>query len=807
MIKRSFVVIVIIGVGIFTFFYTYDSLLKDFLNTAKSKEQDLRMYIQSGTQLIDDLAIHGNSFLENGKSNDSKFYNQLKYDAAKNMYTLDAVGQTDEEKLAGNLTGEGKIPDNGIFRDEVNLAFDYNNFFSNYFKKFPDIAWLYYTSENNFINIYPWTSSKNFSFSQDLKSVEFYKVVTPEKNPLREKKWTPVYVDAAGKGLMVTLSKPIYYKDKFMGVVSVDFTNKLLSQLIDSKYETYLFDNTNTVLAANRNDDDKYSVKGLNEYLKISKDELNKFNGIKKDSIELVGNNYIYTVQFEEAPWSIMLVVPVWLIIGNAVLYTMPFLVISLLMLLSMHQIDKRRKSEQQYSKVIETTQDAFWVCDMESRYLQVNDAFCKMIGYSRSELLNMTISDTKSNSSKDKVLNQLNKIKRLGSEHFESTHKCKNGKIITTEVSVTYIPDSRQFCGFIHDISARKQKEQKITFLSYHDALTGLYNRAFFEEECHRLDTTGQLPITVLMGDVNGLKLTNDVFGHAYGDQLLCSIANIIKKCCRSEDIIARIGGDEFCVLLPKVGQDVVQNICDHIYAVCEVTELKVKEGFYHPSVSLGFATKQKQEQHFTEVMREAENSMYKRKLLESKSAHSSIISSIRTTIFEKSNETREHGDRLSSMARKVGEALKLPYDQLSDLELLGAIHDVGKIGVDSHILCKDGTLNEDDWVEIKKHSEIGYRIAKASGELSSVADGILSHHERWDGKGYPQGLSGEQIPISARIIAVVDSFDAMTHERCYRKVISLEEAKKEIAANAGKQFDPNVVKEFLNIVSKEDI
>ncbi|MGE5629167.1 MAG: PAS domain S-box protein [Solirubrobacterales bacterium] len=470
--------------------------------------------------------------------------------------------------------------------------------------------------------------------------------------------------------------------------------------------------------------------------------------------------------------------------------------------------ITNRKITEEENTMVVQTTTDAFFLNDLEGRFLGVNDALCKMMGFTKEEILQMSVADLAYNRNGEaNVKKRIEKIKEKGSSIFEAQYKRKNGDIIYAEVSVTYLPISNRMCNFLRDITERKQKEREIEFLSYHDILTGLNNRNFFEKECIRLNETGELPISVIMGDLNGLKLTNDAFGHKHGDRILCTVAEIMKVCTRGRGTIARIGGDEFCILLPNTKEEAAVIICDEIYSTCNNTELTINNSVYHPSISLGVATKIEIEKPIDETIKNAEDSMNKRKLLESKSTHNSLIANIRTTMFEKSHETREHADRLVTLAKKIGTYLNLPYNQLSDLELLGALHDIGKIGVDARILCKTSSLTEEEWVEMKKHTEIGYRIALASAELVSAAEGILCHHERWDGKGYPQGLSGENIPILARIISVVDSFDAMTHERVYRSAMSLKDAKKEIAENSGKQFDPVVVQAFLKIVNQQDI
>jgi len=349
------------------------------------------------------------------------------------------------------------------------------------------------------------------------------------------------------------------------------------------------------------------------------------------------------------------------------------------------------------------------------------------------------------------------------------------------------------------HDITERKKREQEIFYLSYHDVLTGLYNRACFEEESERLDNERQLPISIIMGDINGLKLINDAFGHAEGDKLLTGIAKILSSCCRSEDIVARTGGDEFCILLPQTSSETAQTICRRIYKMCENYEDKKDKEIFYISISLGYATKMSSSQPLEGVIKLAEEQMYKQKLLERKSMHSSIMSSIKATMMERSHITEEHEERLVQLSNMVGKALELSDVQLNELELLSTLHDIGKMSINDNILNKSEKLTDEEWTEIKKHPEVGYRIANVSPELVPIADFILYHHERWDGKGYPQGLKGESIPLLSRIIAVVDSYDAMTQDRPYRKAMPTAAAIEEIAKNAGTQFDPDIAKVFI--------
>lgn len=350
----------------------------------------------------------------------------------------------------------------------------------------------------------------------------------------------------------------------------------------------------------------------------------------------------------------------------------------------------------------------------------------------------------------------------------------------------------------FVIDVTDRMQVEEEIRFLSYHDDLTGLYNRRFYEEEIKRLDTPRNLPISIIMGDVNGLKLVNDAFGHQKGDELLIKAAAAIKSSCRADDIVARWGGDEFVVLLPKTGtqevEEIIKRIKEH-YANEYINALKV-------SISFGWDTKKDPEQDILKVLNSAEDYMYKHKIIENEAIRGNSIKAIINTLHEKNPREEQHSKRVSEICQAIGTALGLSEIEVSKLRTIGLIHDIGKIAIEEGILNKPGALTEQEWNEIKRHPEIGYRILSSSYEMMELAEGILAHHERWDGLGYPKGLKGEEIPKVSRIIALADSYDAMISERPYRKALSEEEVLVEIESNAGKQFDPELVRIFIEKV-----
>ncbi len=350
-------------------------------------------------------------------------------------------------------------------------------------------------------------------------------------------------------------------------------------------------------------------------------------------------------------------------------------------------------------------------------------------------------------------------------------------------------------------DITKRKKAEEKLKYLSFHDKLTGLYNRSYIEEEIERLDTERQLPLSIAMGDLNALKLVNDAFGYRQGDRLLVKIARIIKRCSRKEDILARWGGDEFVILLPETTEKDAIRLVNRIRKACNrTTDQKIPA-----SISIGVSTKTEKTQDIQDIIKEAEDRMYQRKLTENKSIQSSIISSLEATLWERSHETEEHGKRLKELALKLGRIVGLAPNELDELALLSTLHDMGKIGIEDSILTKSGKLTKKEWEMMKRHPEIGYKIAQSSPQLLKIADGILYHHERWDGTGYPHGLTGENIPMTSRILSVVDAYDVMTHDRIYSKAITKDEAVKELGRCSGTQFDPGLVEKFIGIVSNK--
>jgi len=290
-----------------------------------------------------------------------------------------------------------------------------------------------------------------------------------------------------------------------------------------------------------------------------------------------------------------------------------------------------------------------------------------------------------------------------------------------------------------------------------------------------------------------------NDVFGHHKGDELIQQAADVLSQCCQTNDVVARWGGDEFLLLLPNRNEESVKALLRQISSLC-----KAGPGNMELSMAMGSATSGNYAASFHELLIKAEKEMYKNKLLMSKEAKNRMVNSLVEKLETDCFMVSGHQARLRRMANLFSEIVGISHDftKMRQLELLVQIHDIGKVSIPSNILGKAGSLDEEEWEIMKTHCEIGYRMSQAIGE-PGVAEVILTSHERWDGRGYPFGLKGEQIPLLSRILAILATFDVMTHDRVYKPAVSKEEAIKEIRINGGRQFDPRLVQLFLNHIS----
>jgi diguanylate cyclase (GGDEF)-like protein len=351
-------------------------------------------------------------------------------------------------------------------------------------------------------------------------------------------------------------------------------------------------------------------------------------------------------------------------------------------------------------------------------------------------------------------------------------------------------------------DITQRKLFEEKLNEMSFYDSLTGLYNRNFFNEEMRRFQDGRYLPIGIILCDLDGFKFINDTLGHQAGDELLSTMGMLLHESFRCSDIVSRIGGDEFAILVPSADEEKVEKLVQRLRNT--VQKYNDNDPRIPISLSIGYSVGEDKPVDMEKLFREADDMMYGEKMQREESTRSSTVKSLMRALEARDFISQGHGDRLQELVQSMAASLDLSEKMVNDLALLVRFHDLGKIGIPDHILFKQGRLTERERQEVRKHSEIGQRIARAIPGLDPIAQWILQHHERWDGTGYPQGLQGEKIPLACRILAIADAYDAMTSDRPYRKAMTREEAIAELKRCAGTQFDPELVDRFVAIVGQ---
>ena len=473
------------------------------------------------------------------------------------------------------------------------------------------------------------------------------------------------------------------------------------------------------------------------------------------------------------------------------------------LALVNIQEEEKIQQSEEQYRLLTTKMQLGLAlheiICDdsgkpTDYRFISINDSYQKITGLKRDKILGKTIMEILPDTEKHWI-ELFGKVALTGKENRFEYYSPKLKRYFST---VAYSPKKGQFALIVDDITERNKYLDEITYLSFHDHLTGLYNRGFLETELTRLDTKRNLPLSIIMGDLNGLKLINDTFGHKVGDELLKKVAMIFKNTCRNDDIIARLGGDEFALILPKTGEAEAQKLIDRILAAAK--EQKVKN--IDISISFGLATKTDMTQNKDMITKKAEDKMYNNKLFDGSNYRGKVIDNVIQVVNKKSPREEAHSKRVADLCVAMGKELGMTEVEINTLRQFGLLHDIGKIAIADEILNKPDQLSEREYFEIKRHSEVGFRILSTVNEMLDIANYVLYHHERWDGKGYPKGIEKDNIPLPSRICTIADAYEAMTSDRSYRPAMTHEYAIEELSKNKGTQFDPILVDIFINKV-----
>lgn len=463
------------------------------------------------------------------------------------------------------------------------------------------------------------------------------------------------------------------------------------------------------------------------------------------------------------------------------------------------------------YLQTLLSIGDGVIVIDRNKKVEILNEVACRLTGWRLEEAAGVPYGDVFVLSQEQEgfaVDDPIEKVFLTGEPQELGNHAIltsKSGAKYDLEDSAAPIMDDKgSLAGVVlvfRDVTEKKEQRNKIEYMSFHDSLTGLYNRRFFEEELRRIDTARNLPISILMGDANNLKLTNDIFGHAVGDMLLERIAKVMQNLCRADDIIARWGGDEFVLLLPKTSAEEAERIAQRIKQEISVQQIRAIKC----SISIGCDTKSDMSEDIVRTLDNAEANMYSTKILERSDVQSRDLDAIIHSLDEISERESHHAMRVSRLCQKLGAALQLPESEIQMVAEAGRLHDIGKIVLDSEILKKGDQLSEAEWKQMSQHPAVGYRILNAFDNTLELTEAVLSHHENWDGSGYPKGLSGEKIPLPARIISVVESYDRMINTPDGTKPKSPEAAIHELQRCAGTRFDPDIVAAFVNCVGAD--
>lgn len=476
-----------------------------------------------------------------------------------------------------------------------------------------------------------------------------------------------------------------------------------------------------------------------------------------------------------------------------------------------------RKNSEDQLKKSLKNTQSMInnheavmlLIEPLSGKILEANRAAISFYGYSKEELLNMRIQDINALEEKEVAALRLKALDK-GQKYFTFPHRLKNGeiKIVDGYVSPIDYNEKKVLFSIIFDVTKREEIAKENEYLAYHDYLTGVYNRRYFEESFNRLTEDQNHTLSIIIGDINGLKLVNDSFGYLVGDELIKEVAKEIRLYVQNEDILARISGDQFAILIKDAKLEYVLGLNNLLGEKLEkfVNLSNNEKSEVYMSVSFGCSMQSDEKNNLSDLYEEAETFLYKRKFYNNRSTRSNLVKGMMSTLFQKSEREQKHSERVSLYCESIAVSLGWDFDNVNKIRVAGKLHDIGKIGVSEEILNKEGKLNEAEWEMMKQHTIKGATILEETDEYSDMSNVVAAHHERWDGTGYPKGLKGEEIPIMARIIAVADAYDAMTEQRTYRSTLSKEKAIAELIKCSGTQFDPSIVSVFVNIIYKNN-
>ena len=723
-----------------------------------------------------------------------------------------------------------------------------------------NIESIYFGSTDNLlVNGSGWIPPEDF----DLRTRPWYvKAINHGKLVI-----TDVFLNASSEKYIITIAKPVYsYKGQVIGVLGADLSLDSIVDMIsvqdDSYGEFFILNEELELIAKSRTQDDgkpiledislKISSNISNIGTSVAEATLNNEKGyvsisrIDGTNLYVGVFNPIKSYNYYDTQWRNILIISVIFLIG---LLLIMFLIQNKIIIKPAYTLEndikqisvtdninyrleelKRdpfenirkavnarlaqteiyfsdllenklllEKSQKRNAAIINVLPDIIFMYDSKGVFIdcQTNDEAGLVL--SKDLFIGKNISEVMPPDISEKAIMSITKTIATGQlQKFEYNVNI-DGAERTYEARMVKSNDN-EVLAISRDITSEKQEQEYILKLTYKDQLTGLYNRRYYEEQIEKLSGSEFLPLAIIMVDVNGLKLTNDAFGHHIGDELLKKVAKNLISCDSKGGFACRVGGDEFLMVFPNTDENEAEYLVDKLYELVSAEKLEN----IVISISAGLQVRTDVSQSIRDTLIKAENHMFRKKIVESQSMRNQTVNIIMQTLSEKNEREKRHSGEVAKWAKEIGVSMGLSVQKVKEIELAGLLHDIGKIAIKEDILNKPGKLTEEEYDEIKRHPESGYHILKSVDEYSSLAQCVLEHHERFDGKGYPKGIKGSQISLIARIISVADAFEAMIAQRPYRKSLTEEMAIEEIKKNANTQFDPEVVTAFLKIFDK---
>lgn len=461
------------------------------------------------------------------------------------------------------------------------------------------------------------------------------------------------------------------------------------------------------------------------------------------------------------------------------------------------------KDSEEKYRTLVENLAEVVVVIDQNGKIEYVTPNIEEISEFSPEEILRNKYAHYILQEDRKKIMKEFSQEISEKISVTEARLKARNGKFkwVNIKAKKTYDKDNNYYIQcVINDITERKMAEEEVKYLSYHDTLTGLYNRRYFDEITEKIDRIENLPLTVITADVNGLKLANDAYGHEMGDGLLKVASRILLEAAGTEDYIIRLGGDEFLIILINTGEEEAKKVVEKILN----TDPPVRVGALEVSIAAGYSVKTSDDQDLNTVIANSDAAMYKNKLAAGKIMRKRLVDSIISELEESIPGEKEHIRRVGVYSAMIGKAIGLSPAEVKEVQRAARVHDIGKVALDKELFLKKDKLTAEEYALVKRHPEISYRILKTIDEYASLAEAVLYHHVRPDGLGYPEGLKAGEIPVLSSILSVADAFEAMTGKRNYKESLSFEDAILELRDKSGTQFNPQIVDAFINILSE---